>query len=199
MPRDHLSDHEYDGIREYDNPTPGWWHLIFIATVLFSLLYFVYYHTNPAAPTPQSRWAADQVRENKKIFGALGELKNDEATIVKLMGDERLMSVAEGMFLGNCAQCHGADGSGKNGVNLTDDHYKNVRALTDFFSVITNGANNGAMPSWKAQYSSNERILLSAFAASMRSRKLSGRAPEGDVLPPWPTAAAASTPAPAAP
>ncbi|MFN9977437.1 MAG: cbb3-type cytochrome c oxidase N-terminal domain-containing protein, partial [Phycisphaerae bacterium] len=37
--RDHLSDHEYDGIREYDNPTPGWWHLIFIGSVFFSIMY----------------------------------------------------------------------------------------------------------------------------------------------------------------
>ncbi|MCZ7582340.1 MAG: hypothetical protein M5R36_02830 [Deltaproteobacteria bacterium] len=29
---------------EYDNPQPGWWSWIFIACIVFSLGYFVYYH-----------------------------------------------------------------------------------------------------------------------------------------------------------
>ncbi|MFN7337509.1 MAG: cbb3-type cytochrome c oxidase N-terminal domain-containing protein, partial [bacterium] len=29
-----ILDHEYDGIREFDNPTPGWWHAIFFASVI---------------------------------------------------------------------------------------------------------------------------------------------------------------------
>ena len=32
-----LLDHEYDGIREYDNPTPGWWVMLFILTIIFSV------------------------------------------------------------------------------------------------------------------------------------------------------------------
>ena len=31
-----LMEHEYDGIREYDNPTPGWWHVILLVSVVFS-------------------------------------------------------------------------------------------------------------------------------------------------------------------
>jgi len=67
--KDFLSDHEYDGIREYDNPTPGWWHAIFIATIAFSFFYFVYWEMNPRASTPQSRWAAAQT-PNTNEFSA---------------------------------------------------------------------------------------------------------------------------------
>ena len=28
--------HSYDGIREYDNPLPGWWKWLFIITVVIS-------------------------------------------------------------------------------------------------------------------------------------------------------------------
>lgn len=186
--KDHLSDHEYDGIREYDNPTPGWWHVLFIATVLFSFMYFVYYHSNPSAETPETILQARQVAENRKLFGAYGDLKNDEATLLKLMGDAKMMEVGQATFAGTCAQCHEADGRGKNGVNLTDDAYKNIRRITDIYGVLTNGAGAGAMPSWKAQFSENERILLSAYVASLRGKKIPGRAAEGEVIEPWPQA-----------
>lgn len=39
--------HEYDGIQEYDNPTPGWWVWTFVATFVFSVGYLVYYHAGP--------------------------------------------------------------------------------------------------------------------------------------------------------
>ena len=47
--RDQLSGHEYDGIQEYDNPTPGWWVAVFAATVVFSVFYFV--STTAASPS----------------------------------------------------------------------------------------------------------------------------------------------------
>lgn len=193
--KDHLSDHEYDGIREYDNPTPGWWHMIFIGTVLFSFMYFVYYHSNPNAPTPQSTLQKQQVAFNKKLFGAYGELKNDVASLLKLKNDPKMMEVGEAMFATNCAQCHDRTGKGINGVNLTDDAYKNIRTITDIFGVITNGAGNGAMPAWKAQFSDNERILFAAYIANLRGKNIPGRAAEGEVIPPWPTDAGTAAPA----
>ena len=42
-PAERLLDHDYDGIREYDNPLPSWWSLVFAACVAFALLYFAYY------------------------------------------------------------------------------------------------------------------------------------------------------------
>lgn len=191
--KDHLSDHEYDGIREYDNPTPGWWHLIFIGTVLFSMMYFVYFHSNPNAPTPQSVLAAKQTMENKKLFGRFGNLKNDEASLLMLMKDAKMMDVAGAMYAGKCTQCHGPAGGGINGVNLTDDSYKNVKKITDIFNVLTNGAGAGAMPAWKAQMDENERVLMSAYVATLRGKNVTGRVSEGEKIDPWPTAAGAGT------
>jgi cytochrome c oxidase cbb3-type subunit III len=188
-PKDHLSDHEYDGIREYDNPTPGWWHAIFLASIVFSVLYIIYFEFNATAPTPHTRLARMQLEENRRIFGEIGDLEPDEQTMLMLMDNDVLMSVAAGSFRSACAQCHGANGAaiGLSGVNLTDDHFKNARTLADFYAVITNGAANGAMPSWQAAFSKNERVLLAAYSASLRGTNVpGGKAPEGEVIPPWP-------------
>lgn len=194
-PVDPLLDHEYDGIREFDNPTPGWWHGLFILTIVFSVFYIAWYSLSPVALSLEESWEAKQTLENKKIFGKLGTLEGDDKTILGLMADEKMMRVGAGMFVSNCAACHGRDGGGINGVNLTDDAYKNVRTPSDLFTVINNGANQGAMPAWKDKMSSNERVLLAAYVASLRGTKpASPRAAEGQVIPAWSIAATTSAP-----
>jgi cytochrome c oxidase cbb3-type subunit 3 len=181
-----LTEHDYDGIREYDNPTPGWWHAIFLASVVFSWFYFMFYEFSPMASSERDIWTKAQVAEYTRLFGKLGDLKNDEPTILKLQAMPDMMQVAQGMFETNCAQCHAKNGSGINGVNLTDDHYKSVRSLRDVYTVITAGAANGAMPAWRTNFSENERVLLAAYVASLRGLHLTGRGPEGEKIAAWP-------------
>lgn len=184
-----LLEHEYDGIREYDNPTPGWWHLIFLGSVVFSVFYLIFWHFSPVGWSVEDAWQAHQTRETRKLFSA-GRIENDEASLLKLMKSPDLLNVASGLFVANCATCHSADGGagGLTGVNLTDNNFKNVRKLTDIYAIITNGANNGAMPSWKT-ISDKERVLLSAYVASLRGTKPANpKFAEGEPIAPWPTA-----------
>lgn len=199
----HLMDHEYDGIQEFDNPTPGWWHAIFIFTIIFSVMYYVFFTFSPVAWTPQSVLAGKKAAEEKQKFATLGELKNDEATLLRLMNNPSLMDMAGRTFAGVCASCHSKDGGGLVGPNLCDDSYKNVKVITDIFNVITNGAANGAMPARKNEISESERVLLAAYVAHLRGTSPgTAKPPEGEKIPAWPApapaAAPAAAPAPAA-
>jgi cytochrome c oxidase cbb3-type subunit 3 len=190
-----LMEHEYDGIREYDNPTPGWWHAIFLSTIVFAFFYATFWHGNEGL-TVQDAWQARQVAEYKRIFGSIGELKPDRETIQRMMADPQMLAVAKGTFQGNCAACHARDGGGINGVNLTDDFYKNIKVLPDLFNTITKGANAGAMPSWENKLGQNERIIVAAYVATLRgTHPAAPKAPEGVEIPPWP-APPAGAPAP---
>ena len=190
-PRDILMDHYYDGIQEFDNPTPGWWWYLFNATIFFSICYFIFFQFSSYAWTDKSYY--DQtVAENLQLqFGEIGTLVNDEATILKYMKDDKWLLVGKTVFAGRCVSCHGSNAAGVIGPNLTDNNYKNVKKIADIGTVIANGAANGAMPAWKTQLHPNEVVLTAAYIASMRGQNIAGRAPEGDVIPPWPVAPAA--------
>ncbi len=88
----------------------------------------------------------------------------------------------------NCISCHGRDGEGKVGPNLTDDFYKNVSKIEDIARVINKGAGNGAMPAWATRIHPNEVVLVSAYVASLRGSTPAGEAkgPEGNQIPAWP-------------
>lgn len=190
-----LTGHEYDGIQEFDNPTPGWWHGLFLASVVFAGLYLLVWHFSIAGYSIEESWDDDQKEDLVRIFGNVGQLPADETSIVTQMSNPQFMLVAKATFAGNCATCHAKDGGGLVGVNLCDDYYKNVVKIEDLYRVISEGANNGAMPSWKNRLSQNERVILASYVASLRGTTPEHlNPPEGVVIPPWPKTAAAGSP-----
>jgi cytochrome c oxidase cbb3-type subunit 3 len=188
-----LMDHEYDGIQEYDNPCPAWWHMIFIGTVLFSAVYFVFFQLGKIGWTVVGAHQQAVASDLKMRFEEIGELASDEATLLKYMQEPDWLTVGETVYATNCKACHGDNGSGLVGPNLTDDYYKpeNVKNLVDIARVIEVGAAAGSMPAWRSRLHPNEIVLVAAYVANMRGQNLTGPRPaEGEVIAPWPEAAA---------
>ena len=75
-----LMDHEYDGIREYDNPLPGWWSWLFAGTIFFSIFYLAYYHIG-VGPSVYDRYDAEGVAHLEKLLASFGGLEADDAGI----------------------------------------------------------------------------------------------------------------------
>lgn len=187
---DQLSDHNYDGIQEYDNPTPGWWHVIFLASVVFSVGYFIYWNMDEKKPTIQDDWAEVKLAEDTRALAKLEGVTGDEAGLLKLMGDKEKLSLGAGIFYqAGCTRCHGANAEGAVGPNLTDEVFIHVKRIEDIVSVIKEGRNNGAMPA-HPQLPDKQVAVISAYVASLRGKNVPGpRGPEGVAIPPWPAAA----------
>lgn len=182
-----LLDHEYDGIHEYDNPTPGWWHMIFIGCVLFFVPYLIFFHWSPIGWSIYDQYQSQIDDYNRKAFGKFGDLQPDEATIAGLMQNQDFMDAMRGTFVTKCASCHTATGGGMVGPNLTDNVYKNVTKITDIYHVIDEGVTAAGMPAWGRQLSDVEMILMSAYVASLRDTNVDGgKGPEGNAIDPWP-------------
>jgi cytochrome c oxidase cbb3-type subunit 3 len=190
-----LTGHAFDGIQEYDNPLPGWWKWLFIATIAFSLLYWPYYHFGATGRSVSEQYSV-AIAENMRLqFAEIGDLQPNEATLVRMMYDDGWVKFGESVYRANCASCHGLDGGGIVGPNLADDHYKYVREITDILNVVQNGAAAGAMPAWKSRLQLNEQILVSSYVASLRGTTPSkAKGAEGVVIPPWPAKPADEAP-----
>ncbi len=187
-----LTGHEYDGICEYDNPTPSWWTWLFLGSIAFSAVYLFFDLLSVGTFSPVSLYKQDYIESMKLQYGQLGDVKPDTATLLKLMKDDKWNRVGQSIFATNCTSCHGPDGSGLSAPNLTDDYYINVRKLDDFPDVITNGRKNGAMPAWGTRLQPVEIVLAASYVASLRGQNLAskgGRPKEGDLISPWPTGA----------
>jgi cytochrome c oxidase cbb3-type subunit 3 len=189
---DKLSDHEYDGIREYDNPLPGWWVWVFWVTVVFSVGYFLWYHVGIHGRGVNDSYAVAAQEIEARRAAASGELRPNTATMLMLMNDPKAMERGATVYKMACGACHGFEGQGLVGPNLTDDYYKNVKTLGDVVAVVLNGAGNGTMPARGGQPLPDADVYnVSAYVAALRGKNLPTPPTvmiKGDLIEAWPTA-----------
>ena len=185
-----MSGHTYDGIQEYDNPTPRWWDLLFVATIVFSPIYALWFHSPQKGRNIEGQYERALAANMRLQFGEIGDLEPNEATLVRFMGEPEWLKVGESTFVTNCVSCHGREGEGISGPNLTDDYYINVKEITDIAKVVAEGAKKGAMPAWGNRLHPNEVVLVSAYVASLRGQDLPTKyqADKGKEIEPWPAA-----------
>lgn len=188
MDSNQLTDHAYDGIQEFDNPLPGWWKWMFVGSIVFSAFYALYFHIGAPGRSMIEGYDADLSANMRLQFSEIGDLKPDADTILAYSAKPSWLKVGQTVYKANCISCHGREGEGKVGPNLTDEFYKNVTKVEDIARVITKGAGNGAMPAWANRIHPNEVVLVSAYIATLRGKTPSGEAkgPEGNQIAPWP-------------
>lgn len=183
-----LLDHNYDGIQEFDNPTPGWWWLIFAGSIAFSVFYVMVYHFSPFVSSLSDRHATAEERALQVQFAGISGMEMGETKILTIMGQESWLEQGRAIYQSAaCASCHGEYGEGLVGPNMTDEHYKNLTSLMGIVEVLNDGAAEGAMPAQRTILNENEIALVAAYVASLRGTFVEGpRGIEGELIAPWP-------------
>jgi cytochrome c oxidase cbb3-type subunit 3 len=180
VPGAHLLEHEYDGIREYDNPLPGWWVWMFWGSFFFSIGYIVHYHLTGNGKSVAATYENDvRLAREERAKESLKEAPT-EAVLGRLMADKDLMSDAKVTFAERCAVCHAAAGQGMIGPNLTDDScIHGDGSLMATYEVVSNGVPQKGMPAWALQLRPIEIRKLVAYVGSLRGANVQGKAAEG--------------------
>lgn len=182
-----VTGHNYDGIQEYDNPLPGWWKWLFVGSFAYSLVYLLYFHTGAPNRSIYEAFDVAVAVSQQKLFAQIGNLEPDQATLLKYESDADWLKYGQSVYRSNCASCHGANGGGLVGPNLTDESWKHIKGITDIAKIVQVGAAGGAMPAWSNRLSQNDIVMVSAFVASLRGTDpgAGAKAAEGNSIPPW--------------
>jgi cytochrome c oxidase cbb3-type subunit 3 len=187
--RDQLIEgHDVDGIREYDNPLPRWWLYLFYATIVFSVVYWVYYHMGAGGQSIADSYAAE-MRERQAQEKALPKAEATEEALLASYRDAAQVAEGKKLYDGRCLACHGDKGQGLVGPNLTDDHWIHGQGtLAGMFKVIRDGVPEKGMIPWGAQLSREQMMQLVAFIATLHgTTPAAAKAPQGDRVakPSW--------------
>lgn len=181
---ENLMDHEYDGIREYDNPMPGWWKALFWVTVVFSVGYVFWFHVSGRGTSVAQEFAEDVAHANALAAARAMQETVSESALERLMADATMMQGAAGLFGQRCKQCHGDQGQGIIGPNLTDRYWIHGRGtLMDIYGTVSDGVLTKGMPAWSKQLTPAELKQIVAYVGTLRGRNVSGKPPEGAEAP----------------
>jgi len=147
--------HEWDGIKELDNPLPRWWLIVWYACIAASVAYWVLFPAWPTLTgyTPGILGQSDRVNvanDMKALAAQRGAegVMLENASLDEIEKTPHLQAYAlaagQAIFGDNCAPCHGQGGAGGKGyANLRDDVWLWGGQLADIQQTITHGIRSG--------------------------------------------------------
>ncbi len=174
--------HDYDGIRELDNRLPPWWVWTFYLTIFIGIGYLYVYHGSDIGLSQHEEYIAEMQKgeDQKAAFAARQKNSIDEKNLVEVT-DPKQLEKAYGIYIANCAACHGAEGQGGVGQNLTDKYWVHGGSLSDVYQTIKNGVPEKGMIAWKTQMQPATILNLASYIRTLQgTNPPNPKAREGD-------------------
>ncbi len=180
--QDKLLDHTYDGIQEYDNPMPRWWLSTFAGTIIFSVIY--YFNVGPIG---NGKGRIADYEADMKAYAAAhpaptGDIAPDQ--LAAIVADKGKIEAGKALFTTTCASCHGPDGGGLIGPNLTDNFWIHGGQPADIYKTVVNGVLEKGMPNWGKILKPDQVQAVTAYVVSLKgTTPANPKAPQGTEVP----------------
>ncbi|SDU11180.1 cytochrome-c oxidase, cbb3-type subunit III [Halopseudomonas salegens] len=144
--------HNFDGIEEYDNPLPRWWFMLFIATIVFGVIYLALYPGLGKFPglrgwTQITQYEAEVERAEEQfapIFARFADMPVEEVA-----QDDEALRIGQRLFATNCSVCHGSDARGSFGFPSLADSDWIWGGSPDQIRTTLERGRQAAMPAWQ--------------------------------------------------
>lgn len=177
--KDIMIDHEFDGISELDNPIPVWFNVIFYSSIIFGIFYLLIYQVFHLAPNQDQEYAIEMEKAEiaKQEYLAQAANQVDENSVVF---NAALAGSGKTIFMANCVACHGANGEGGIGPNLTDDYWIHGGDIKDIFKTVKYGVPEKGMVPWEQTLTPGQIAEVSSYVLTLKgTNPPNAKAPEG--------------------
>ncbi len=174
-----IESHEFDGIKELDNPTPPWLMYLFYITVLFSIGYWIYYHMTDSGPSQYEELDQEMAVVSKAEAARIADMPPAAS---EASTDPADLEVGKALFMEKaCFACHGMNGEGNAiGPNMTDDYFIHGCEFTDMIKIIRNGVPAKGMTPYKDQLNQKQTEQLASYIVSLQgSNPANPKDPQG--------------------
>ncbi|MDX2283134.1 MAG: cbb3-type cytochrome c oxidase N-terminal domain-containing protein [Bacteroidia bacterium] len=172
--------HDYDGIRELDNSLPPWWKWGFYITIGYAAIYLVVFHLT-------GDWSSKQEYDDEV---ALAEVQKQEylktaanlvdESSVTMLSDAAALASGKEIYTANCAVCHGAEGQGGIGPNMTDAYWIHGGSVGKVFATIKYGVPAKGMIPWEGTLKPQQIQQVASYILSLQgTNPPNPKAPEG--------------------
>ncbi|EUC00886.1 cytochrome c oxidase, cbb3-type, subunit III [Rhizobium sp. CF080] len=179
--------HEWDGIRELNNPLPRWWLWTFYACILWAIGYAIAYPSIPLLTdatkgllgySSRAELTADLDGAKVAQGGILEKIST--SSLQEIVADPQLNQFATAggaaAFRVNCTPCHGTGATGGRGYpNLNDDDWLWGGDIDALYQTIAHGVRDPAdgdtriseMPAFTEMLKPDEVRQVSAYVVSL--------------------------------
>lgn len=188
--KDEIIEHgqDYDGIKEYDNPLPRWFLIMFYVSIVFSCLYMGYYTAKSVAISRVTGEGLALAWSGARLAAETREAEASRAAFVAPTGDALVqylrmpanISRGEALFKASCVACHGEQGQGLIGPNLLDRYWIHGGSPEQILYSIATGWPAAGMPGWELSLGTEQVHWLTAYVMSIQGRNApNAKEPQG--------------------
>ncbi|WP_299904347.1 cytochrome-c oxidase, cbb3-type subunit III [uncultured Paracoccus sp.] len=183
--------HEWDGIKELNNPMPRWWLWTLYGTIVWGIGYAIAYPAWPLVQGATSGLLGYSTRGEVAAEIAAVDARNAEVSATLAAADLATLPVDDpayqfgvsggaAVFRANCSQCHGAGAAGGVGYpNLLDDSWLWGGTLDDIEYTVRHGIRNeidadarfSQMPAFGEMLSKPEIALIAEHVLALSGQE----------------------------
>ncbi|WP_276495922.1 c-type cytochrome [Pontibacter litorisediminis] len=173
------STHDFDGIQEYDNDLPPWWKALFYVTIVFAVGYMLHFHVFRTGSLQAEEYEVEM--QQAALFAAKNADDPNAVTNYEALTDAAALESGKSVFSTNCAACHGAEGQGTVGPNLTDEYWLHGGDVNDIFKTIKFGVPAKGMVPWQGKLTKDQILEVSSYILSLQgTNPANAKEPQGE-------------------
>ncbi|SIT79951.1 c-type cytochrome [Pontibacter indicus] len=160
------SNHDFDGIQEYDNDLPPWWKYMFYVTIVFAVGYMLHYHVFRTGALQTEEYEMEMAQA--ALIAAQNVEDPNAVTNFEVLTDASALESGKAIYLQNCAACHGQAGEGTVGPNLTDEYWLHGGDVNDIFKTVKFGVPSKGMVPWQGKLTKDQMLEVSSYILSLQ-------------------------------